>query len=446
MTTIYTAEEKIRIALDWVARQEPWVIPVVLTRWAVSAEANPSKCPTMQTNGRVMNYNPAFVDKLSLAATKCIVLHESAHVINFHCHRRGTRNPKGWNIAADLAINSQLWRGYLAAYDNESKRLYDELVLNETSGGCFVGFGSFKDLPTNKSAEEYYDILKSRNPQPPQPTQPPTNEGEGDGEGEGEEGEGEEGEGDEDEGEGDTGESRGRGRSRKPSKEGDDEEPEEGSWADVFNNDSDSDGDGEGEGEGEGNDDSDSEGKGKSQGKSQGKGIDIDPSDFTESESSGDSDPLGNKGKDPFADLPDPSETFGGGVEDAPEEATLRDDEAALILETLLGGDNYGRTGLGDTISKFRQQIEGDPEIAAQVNWRRELEKFLRTQHAAGWKYDRPSRRHSHRADVVLPARRARSKTKGLCIVDTSGSWAIRSAIKPSPTLARYLLCSHRAP
>ena len=389
MTTIYTAEEKVRIALNWVAKQEPFVIPVVLSRWAVIATINPSACPTMQTNGRRMEYNPSFVEELSLSAVKAIVLHETGHCISNHHHRRGNKNPKGWNIAADLALNCLLWRGYIAAYDGDTNRLYAELVHSEKHGGCFVGFGSFAGLPYNKSAEEYYELLKSQNPQPPKGKQPnpqpqPPDEDE-----------------DEDE-EGETGQ--GKGQPNPKSKP----EPSD-------------DGDGDGDG-----DDADGEGQG------------VDPSDFDDEDGEGssstsapsgdgddtDTTPAGN-GKsehDPFANLPDPTQTFGGGVEDAPEEATLREDEAKLILEVLLGGDGYGSTGLGNIVSQYKQQVEGDPEAAAQVNWRKELEKFLRTQHAAGFKYDRPSRRHGHRSDVVLPARRARSKTKGLCIIDTSGS------------------------
>jgi predicted metal-dependent peptidase len=400
MTNLYTAEEKVRQAIDWVAKQEPWVIPVVLVKWAVLAVAERSKCPTMQTNGRTMQYNPEFVDRLSLSAVKCVVLHEVAHCINQHHVRRGNRNPKGWNIACDLAINGQLWRGFVAAYNGDVNKLVEELILDPKTGGCFVGYTQFKDLPLNKSSEEYYDLLKTLNPPPP--PQPPVNVGQGEGEGEGEcegNGEGEGGDADEDDG-----------------------DPEEGTWDDVF--DGEADDEGEGKSKGKPSDSGDDEGDGS------GEGEGIDPSDFEDTEEgefneseSGNGDPRGN-GKDPFANLPDPTETFGGGVEDAPDEVTLREEEAALILETLLGGDSYGRTGLGEFMSKFKDRLEGDPEVAAQVNWRRELEKFLRTQHAAGWKYDRPSRRHSHRSDVVLPARRARSKTRGLCIVDTSGSMA----------------------
>jgi predicted metal-dependent peptidase len=419
---IYTAEEKVRLSLEWVAKQEPWVIPTVLVKWAVTAVAEKSKCPTMQTNGRVMNYNPSFVDRLSLSASKCIVLHEVAHVINFHNHRRGNRNPKGWNIAADLAINNQLWNGFKAAYNGDVNKMVEELVTSKESGGCFTGYGPFADLPPCLSAEEYYDLLKQRNPPPPPKPPTPTNNGDDDSDSDGDDSDS-----DSDGDDSDTpakGKGKGKGKPKSKSKsKSDDEEPEEGSWDDVFNSDDDEGDDITEEESG----DTDPEGNGDT-------GSGISPSDFEDGDSDGDSDsdefegdgqggdPLGNKGKDPFADLPDPTETFGGGVEDAPDDVPLREDEAALILEILLGGDNYGKTGLGEFMSKFKQRIDGDPEIAAQVNWRKELEKFLRTQHAAGWKYDRPSRRHSHRSDVVLPARRARSKTRGLCIVDTSGS------------------------
>ena len=393
MSNIITPEEKIKLALDWVAKQEPFVIPVVLSRWAVIATSSPSKCPTMQTDGRRMEYNPAFVEELSFSAVKAIVLHETGHCISHHHHRRGNKNPKGWNIAADLALNCLLWKGYVAAFDHDVNRLYAELVHSDKHGGCFVGFGSFAGLPYNKSAEEYYELLKSQNPQPPKGKQPnpqpqPPDEDEKDEDAE-------------------TGQGKGKG---KPSDEDAD--------------------DADGEGDADDSDDADD---------ADGNGQGVDPSDFDDEDGDGsgstptpsgegddtDTTPPAGNGKsehDPFANLPDPTQTFGGGVEDAPEEATLREDEAKLILEVLLGGDGYGTTGLGNIVSQYKQQVEGDPEAAAQVNWRKELEKFLRTQHAAGFKYDRPSRRHGHRSDVVLPARRARSKTKGLCIIDTSGS------------------------
>ena len=424
--THFTAADKIKLAIDWVAKIEPIAVPTVLTRWRINED---KKCPTMSTDGRSLNYNPSFVEKLSLAATKAILLHEVGHVLSNHQHRRGARNPKGYNIAADLALNCLLIKGYRMAFDGSDIKLHDELVTSKVSGGCFVGFGPFAGLPYNKSAEEYYELLKAQNPPPP-PQPPP-------GDGPCEEGE---------PGEATGGQRTRRVKDRRP--DADDEDDDgvhdfDDSDCDPLSGDSDDSDESSDESSGEGNETSDS---GDEDDSSDSGSTSIDGRDFQDESSEdsksrapgsepgvnegddsedGDAVPL-NTGKDedhdPFANLPDPAETFGGGIEDAPLESELREDEANIILEALLGGDSYGPSGLGEIISQYKKGIEGDPEVAASINWRRELEKFLRVQHAAGWKYDRPSRRHSHRSDVVLPARRARSKTRGLFIVDTSGS------------------------
>ena len=416
-----TAAEKINLALDWVARLEPIAIPTVLARWRVIAvpqvltPGDRANCPTTQTNGRKLEYNPSFVDKLSLPAAKCIVLHECGHVLSNHQHRRGQRNHKGYNIAADLALNCMLYRGFVKAYDGDIAALHAELLDNKDLGGCFAGFGTFADLPHNQDAETYYDLLKTLNPPPPpQPKGPEPQPGapcdDGD-PADNEDGDGTPSdEGDEEAGE--EGDQPGKGKGRKGT--GGDEGNGDGS----DNLDEMLDGIADDKGTGEGGDED--EGKDKD-----GEGQSLSPSDF-EDEKGSDSGSGKGRGKDdnfdPFADLPDPTETFGGGVEDAPIESELRDDEAKIVLEALLGADSFSPLGLGNIISQYREKLLGDPEEAARINWQRELEKFLRTQHAAGWKYDRPSRRHSHRSDLLLPARRARSKTRGLVICDTSGS------------------------
>ena len=411
-----TAAEKINLALDWVARLEPIAIPTVLTRWRVVARpqvlalGDAAACPTMSTDGRTLNYNPAFVDKLSFAAAKCIVLHECGHVLSNHQHRRGQRNHKGYNIAADLALNDMLFRGYCKAYEGDIAALHTELIDSKDVGGCFAGFGTFANLPRNQDAETYYELLKALNPPPP--PQPKGNKPQpGD---EGDPSPSEDGEG-EPACEGDDDDQPGEGKPRN----GDGEDNLDDLLDDLTKDKGEGEGD-TGTGSGEGDDEGEGEGKGPS------------ASDFADDEGDdewddeGDGAAPGGKGKDdehdPFADLPDPTETFGGGIEDAPIESELRDDEGKIVLESLLGSDSFSPLGLGNIISQYRDRLLGDPEEAARINWQRELEKFLRTQHAAGWKYDRPSRRHGHRTDLLLPARRARSKTRGLLIADTSGS------------------------
>ena len=424
-----------QFALSYIAQREPIVVPTVLSRWAVVEDRG---VPTMATNGRVLRFNPEWVAKRSVEAVCCVVLHEAAHVLNTHQHRRGARNHKGFNIAADLSINSQLFRGYQEIFHGDSVRLNDEVIKI----GCFVGFGSFGDLPAFQTAEKYYDLLKAqveKAKQEAEKARQDNQQGEdkdtetrpGKGSKEKDDSGSEDYEEGEDDGQGDDGLSDPCGEDEdeddaaenpkggKGEDEDEDGEAGEGMSAQDFEDEATDKGSGAGEG-------GDGEGDGEEQATSIGAGADGDPSG-------------GGKPEDPFAGLPDLSETFGGELEDAPIESELREDEAKILLEALLGGDGYSPLGLGKIISQYQQQLEGNPEEAAAVNWRRELEKFLRTQHAAGWKYVRPSRRHGHRTDIILPARRGRCKTKGLFITDTSGSMGDEDCNKAMLHLGKVL-------
>jgi predicted metal-dependent peptidase len=70
----------------------------------VSLEAREG-IPTMQTDGRRIQYSPRFVDSLSVEILQSALAHEILHLALAHHCRRGDRDPKRWNIAADHAIN-----------------------------------------------------------------------------------------------------------------------------------------------------------------------------------------------------------------------------------------------------------------------------------------------------------------------------------------------------
>jgi predicted metal-dependent peptidase len=64
--------------------------------------------PTMATDGRRIVYDPAFVNSLQPAELEAVLAHEVLHcALGHHC-RRGQRDPRLWNEAADLAINPML--------------------------------------------------------------------------------------------------------------------------------------------------------------------------------------------------------------------------------------------------------------------------------------------------------------------------------------------------
>jgi len=63
---------------------------------------------TMCTNGRDIIFHPEFVMNQTEAALRFVLCHEILHCIGDHGKRRENRNPEGWNIACDYAINPLL--------------------------------------------------------------------------------------------------------------------------------------------------------------------------------------------------------------------------------------------------------------------------------------------------------------------------------------------------
>lgn len=106
------------------------------------------KCETAYTNGKVIGYNPDFIDSLEDAEVNWVMCHEVLHPALGHLWRRGTRIPKRWNYAADYAIHVIMqdmakkhpqdfkmptFCLYDAAYnDMSSEEIYDKLPEDDT--------------------------------------------------------------------------------------------------------------------------------------------------------------------------------------------------------------------------------------------------------------------------------------------------------------------------
>ena len=67
-----------------------------------------STIPTLATNGEEIRYNPEFLNSLTLAELIFVLGHEVLHTVFQHMTRRESRDPMGWNIAADYVINDLL--------------------------------------------------------------------------------------------------------------------------------------------------------------------------------------------------------------------------------------------------------------------------------------------------------------------------------------------------
>jgi predicted metal-dependent peptidase len=64
--------------------------------------------PTMATNGVKHYFNPEFIAGLTAEEVLGVQAHESEHDARHHGTRRNGRDPEGWNIACDYAINIDL--------------------------------------------------------------------------------------------------------------------------------------------------------------------------------------------------------------------------------------------------------------------------------------------------------------------------------------------------
>lgn len=116
---------------------------VGVAEFAVKQRMAPEEV-AMATDGQRLIVSESWMSQQTDAFGEWVHKHEVMHIVNQHTFRRYGRNPKGWNIACDLAINHLL----------RNERGFD------AEKGLVPGEGMFKDLPVGLSAEAYYDRLK----------------------------------------------------------------------------------------------------------------------------------------------------------------------------------------------------------------------------------------------------------------------------------------------
>lgn len=127
--------EVITTARKYLVRAFPFYATLILRLPLVADETK----KTMATDGRAIYYNPAWTMALPALKVAGVLAHEALHVALLHHTRRGDRDPRGWNHAADYADNAILL----------------ESGLFELPDGALYR----KDL-SGLSAERIYDIIK----------------------------------------------------------------------------------------------------------------------------------------------------------------------------------------------------------------------------------------------------------------------------------------------
>ena len=89
--------------------------------------------------------NPDFFNPLPLEQRLGILIHECQHVVLKHIFRKGERDHKLFNVAADMALNQMIERTWLP-----EGAIYPDLFKDEKG----------KTWPENRTAEQYYQLLK----------------------------------------------------------------------------------------------------------------------------------------------------------------------------------------------------------------------------------------------------------------------------------------------
>lgn len=80
--------------------------------------------PVGATDGKFFYFNPDWVESSEFPEIIFLIAHEAAHCALLHMWRRGDKDPKVWNIAADYAVNDMLTQSHIGKMP--SSALYDK--------------------------------------------------------------------------------------------------------------------------------------------------------------------------------------------------------------------------------------------------------------------------------------------------------------------------------
>jgi predicted metal-dependent peptidase len=104
MQSIETLKTRLAKAKTSLILEHPFIGSIALGMPHTYQEGIGTAC----TNGKRVQYSPAFVSDLTDEELKFLVAHECMHPMLEHNFRRQSRDPRKWNIAADYVINQLL--------------------------------------------------------------------------------------------------------------------------------------------------------------------------------------------------------------------------------------------------------------------------------------------------------------------------------------------------
>ena len=97
------AATKLGAARTRLILEQPFIGALVLHLPLVPAD--PAWCETTATDARAIYFNPAWIERLTLAQTQFVLAHEAMHCALGHFARRDHRTRRRWDAATDHAVN-----------------------------------------------------------------------------------------------------------------------------------------------------------------------------------------------------------------------------------------------------------------------------------------------------------------------------------------------------
>ena len=184
MSDLSVAEAKMTAARRFIMKNQAFFATIML---GLEVEVV-DKDMTMATDGKKLWWSVDFVlNQCDQNKVNFVILHEILHVILKHHLRRGKRDPKVWNKAADFMINAIIVKMGMrhAPADDQfrrtSREFFEEHAAYRHPAYRMPKDGLFDPKYLGMSAEEIYDILmKNKKAEPEQ--------GQGQGQGQGQAG------------------------------------------------------------------------------------------------------------------------------------------------------------------------------------------------------------------------------------------------------------------
>lgn len=115
---------------------------------------------TAATNGKIVYYNPDFLEKISEKERIFVIAHEICHIAFNHIIRSKNKNHKIWNIATDAIINALLKKDGLKIVENavdiedainyNAEELYEKLLKEQANN---LGENGNSEISNNQNDE-----------------------------------------------------------------------------------------------------------------------------------------------------------------------------------------------------------------------------------------------------------------------------------------------------